>query len=263
MTQPPPPRPPTPPPRAHRARALGSVMGALRGATWRRRLRWFAAEFLVVVSGVLVALALNAWWAGHEERAREEAYLRQLLVDTRENERRIADAIAMDSVSTDATSRAMAALHGAAPLPAADTLVRWLGGAASAADFRPLTGTYDALLRTGDLRLIRSDSLRSQLAAYATSLEAETTRRLQLRAAFLDAIHPFARAFPFVRGMFVGAAPEGVDPRALRADPEATSVLFTIQATHVNRLSGLRNLREETRALRRALEAQPALRDGA
>jgi hypothetical protein len=35
------------------------------------RLRWFAAEFLVVVTGVLVALAMNAWCASLErvERA--------------------------------------------------------------------------------------------------------------------------------------------------------------------------------------------------
>lgn len=43
---------------------------------WRPKLRWFAAEILIVVCGVLIALALNAWWQGREQ-AREE---RRLLV---------------------------------------------------------------------------------------------------------------------------------------------------------------------------------------
>jgi hypothetical protein len=31
------------------------------GRRWRRRVRWFAGEFLVVTGGVLVALALSAY----------------------------------------------------------------------------------------------------------------------------------------------------------------------------------------------------------
>lgn len=48
---------------------------------WRPRLRWFAAEFLVVVSGVLVALLLNAWWADRHDRAEEAAALYHILRD--------------------------------------------------------------------------------------------------------------------------------------------------------------------------------------
>ncbi|PAP75067.1 hypothetical protein [Rubrivirga marina] len=38
---------------------------------WRRGARWFGAEFLVVVTGVLVALAVGAWWQGCQDAARE------------------------------------------------------------------------------------------------------------------------------------------------------------------------------------------------
>lgn len=42
---------------------------------WRRKTRWFAAEFLVVVSGILVALAFNAWWAERSAGAEERELL--------------------------------------------------------------------------------------------------------------------------------------------------------------------------------------------
>ena len=51
---------------------------ASRRRDWRPGVRWFGAEFLVVVTGILVALALNAWWGSRQDAAREQAYVRQL-----------------------------------------------------------------------------------------------------------------------------------------------------------------------------------------
>jgi hypothetical protein len=45
----------------------------------------------------------------------------------------------------------------------------------------------------------------------------------------------------------------------VRADPDAAAVLFTMQAAGANKLAGLRQLRDETRDLRRALEAAPGV----
>jgi hypothetical protein len=56
--------------------------------TWARRLRWFGAEFLVVVSGVLVAIALNAWYQGRRDAATEATYLALL---SRDVERTVTD----------------------------------------------------------------------------------------------------------------------------------------------------------------------------
>jgi hypothetical protein len=66
--------------------AAGGWMGALR-------------EFSIIVAGVLCALGAPAWWDGYQERGRERDYLRQLLADTRENEARLAAAMASDSAS--------------------------------------------------------------------------------------------------------------------------------------------------------------------
>ncbi|NNF59355.1 MAG: hypothetical protein HKN04_14060, partial [Rhodothermaceae bacterium] len=42
---------------------------------WRPKLRWFGAEIVVVVLGVLTAVGINAWWQGQQDAASEANYL--------------------------------------------------------------------------------------------------------------------------------------------------------------------------------------------
>ena len=48
---------------------------------WRPKARWLAAEIVVVVAGVLIALALDAWWEDRQAAAQERVYLNQLASD--------------------------------------------------------------------------------------------------------------------------------------------------------------------------------------
>src|SRR4051794_26894952 len=98
----------------------GRALGRLRAS-----IPWWAAlrEFAIIVAGVLAALGAQAWWQGREALARERDSLRGLLADTRENERRLDDAIAQDSATRAEVGRLAAALYGPGPLPPNDTLV--------------------------------------------------------------------------------------------------------------------------------------------
>jgi hypothetical protein len=242
--------PPVEPPR--RNRLLRSS-----GGGWNSAVR----EFVVIVAGVLVALGAQSWWENRQERQREQEYLQQLLADTRENERRLNEAIAQDSISGQAITRVLRALQAPDALPPTDSLVRWILRAGRASDFQPLTGTSGAMMMTGDLRLVRNDSLRSRLVAYSAVLENESARQQQLREATLAMIAPMARVLPFIRGVFLGEVhATDVEIEQLRRDPDAAALLFAIQAGTVNRLAGLERARAETTRMRRALEAEPALR---
>lgn len=248
---------PTSPPAASR-RAL--YLPRPTAAGWRSAAR----EFAIIVTGVLVALAAQAWWSGRQERARETTYLRQLLADTRENEARVAGALHEDSLAGEAVASAYAALYSARPLPSSDSLVLLLTNRTfSASEFQPVTGTYDALLSTGDLRLVRNDSLRGQLVAYASEL-ADERDRLQffLEQGFGDPGR-LMRPLPFLAPAFFGDAAVTVTEAqraGLRTDPDLAAVLFAVRAANLNRVNHLGGLRRETRALRLALEAELAAR---
>ncbi len=253
-----PPAPPDAPEPPHPEPPLVARPPVLAGAAagWRTALR----EFATIVAGVLCALAAQAWWQGHEERGRERDYLRQLLSDTRENERRLDEAIATDSAAARSAALAIDALTGTGAPPPANSLVRWVGRSGVSSNFQPLAGSYRALLGTGDLRLVRSDSLRARLASYAAAVESESERQGQFREIVTSGAGPMARALPFMRRAFLGdITSDGVDVARLRADPDAAAVLFAMQAATANKLTGLRDLREETRRLRRALQAEPGV----
>jgi hypothetical protein len=224
---------------------------------WWTPTRASLREFAVVVLGVLAALAAQAWWEHRNERKLERTYLHQLLADTRENESRLHDVIADDSVAGIATARALAAMEGRAPRPAADSMRTWIGRAGSSADFTALSGTYRALLTTGDVRLIQNDSLRASLISYATALEEEETRETQIRGVIFDLVPTFAREVPFLRQVFTGdMRVTDAQLTELLANEEAAVVMFTIQAANVNRLAAFRRIRARTLELRKLLEAE-------
>jgi hypothetical protein len=151
--------------------SVGRRIPIVKGRTTalRTNVRWFAAEFLVVVSGVLVALALNAWWQGRTEAARERAYLSQMLTDFRANEREIADVIRRNSAVAGSANHVYRAAH-LPVLPPADSIRVWLNDALIVATPNLRTSTWEALIHGGELRLIRSDTLRNRLIAFAGDL---------------------------------------------------------------------------------------------
>ena len=132
---------------------------------WLRVLRWFAAEFFVVVTGVLVALALNAWWQERQDRRLETAYLNQLYEDLTATEADLAEAVDSMTSRALAAGRVSQAYWLETPPPAAE-LARLMVEPVSTRRHRPVLGTAEALVSSGDLSLIRSEPLRSELVAY-------------------------------------------------------------------------------------------------
>jgi hypothetical protein len=133
---------------------------------WKRLL----AEFAVIVTGVLIALAVDSWWERQQERNHAEEYLKQLLVDFEETEGRLRATIAADTKRLEGVNSAIdRALRG--PWPPADSLELPTGYNY----FEPLTGTLAALIQGGDLRLLRSDSIRFELIAFSALIHENQT----------------------------------------------------------------------------------------
>ena len=138
----------------------------IRERRWREGLHWFLAEFLVVVVGVLVALAVSAWWQGRQDREHERQYLQQLDADLHATESDIQHAQTFLNREALAAAAVVHAFWGARPASDAELrsdLVRpW-----QTARFRPVLGNIQALISSGDINVIRSAALRSQLVSYA------------------------------------------------------------------------------------------------
>lgn len=126
------------------------------------------AEGAVIVVSILLAFAVDAWWDYRQERAREVAYLRELVVDL---ENTLADNAAFSrraEPGDQAIARLVQSYYEATP-PQPDSVAYWL----SALKFwvtQPRLGTLQTLVSTGDLALIRSDSLRTAIPNHLTNM---------------------------------------------------------------------------------------------
>lgn len=128
-------------------------------------LRWFLAEFLVVVAGVLVALAVNGLMQERLDQQREQVYLRQLSADLARSDAELSYAVTFVHGRALAAARVLHRFWRNAPA-VDDTLIGDLAQPRSTRRFRPVLGTAEALSASGDLGLIRSDALRADLLAY-------------------------------------------------------------------------------------------------
>ncbi|HET6433676.1 DUF6197 family protein [Dyella sp.] len=140
-------------------------MSFIREHHWRRGISWFLAEFVVVVAGVLVALAVSAWWQGRLDRENENEYLQQLDADLLATENDMEHAQAVLNKRALAAHVITHAFWGERPANEAE-LLRDLGAPWRSARYRPVLGNIEALIATGDIHVIRAAALRTELVAY-------------------------------------------------------------------------------------------------
>ncbi|MEM7787668.1 MAG: hypothetical protein AAF594_08070 [Bacteroidota bacterium] len=165
---------------------------APRRWAWRPKLRWFAAEYLIVVLGVLTAVGLNAGWQGRTDRAQEQVYLRQLDADLDESLRVFArENSIQEAVSTPALLTVLGSWGSGTPLPA-DSIVYYSRRILTGRSVQPTTGTAEALVATGDLTLIRNDSLRNAITAYLGATETLVGFQARVAEQYNDAIARYA-----------------------------------------------------------------------
>lgn len=164
-----------------------TILGRLSKAA--REQNWFAValELVIVVLGVVIGFQVTAWGQDRADRAREQVYLRQLAADLDETLRVIAHE---DSIREAVTTPALLTLLGSwgsgTPLPV-DSIVHLSRQLFTARTLLPTTGTAEALVATGDLTLIRDDSLRNAITAYLGATETLVSFQTRVAGQFNEA----------------------------------------------------------------------------
>jgi len=251
--------------------------------TWGPRLRWFGAEFLVVVTGVLVAIALNAWYQGRRDATTEATYLALL---SRDVERTVADlqeaaAFERSQEMNGLTAYRAFSSRRAGPEPDSvrvaltQLLVRRTATLSKA--------TYEDLLSTGNLSLISDRALRDRIVRFYDESTTLTDILNRNNATFVDGLYnrtlvasglllPKVLADPFGgRGLSLadsllleglrGGYDDEPDPlwSLPREDPawaRARSVLLTRTTTAAVSRQSDESMLEQAHALKHALDAE-------
>ena len=157
-------------PEAPRRKRPWTILGRLTAAV--REQNWFAVvlELAIVVLGVLIAFQVTAWGQERQDVVREQAYLRQVLGDLAETEETL---LRVDSLSQESI-RAGMTLQRAFHLPQRppqDSLYAWWQTSLGMHSARPVVGTAEARVSSGDITLVRNDSLRSSIVSYVENVK--------------------------------------------------------------------------------------------
>jgi len=257
-----------------------TILGRLSKAV--REQNWFAVvlELAIVVLGVVIGFQVTSWGQDRANRDKEQTTLRQLAADLAETERLMTRA---DSVSLPwdrAGNRLWAAFYMDTP-PPRDSLMWWRIWADSyVTDARPLLGTAEALIATGDLALVRNDSLRAAIVAYVEETRSEMESQARLGAQWHEAQATMDGGIDNgeIAQMLTAMAPgflEGVrsvdptfafpdDPRIrfplrperLFESRELAQAAWTMRNAKANLRSSRGSIREDTAVLRQRVEAQ-------
>ena len=128
-----------------------------------------AIDLVIVILGVFIGLQVNNWNEARNERSRERTYLERLLVDFDANAKTLE--IYVEGRQRDAqilANLAVALRDGGNP-PTDEALQRPLcrWGAAPLPDLRQ--GTYDELVSSGGLSVLRDEKVRILLADYSAA----------------------------------------------------------------------------------------------
>jgi hypothetical protein len=218
--------------------------------SWRRVL----GELTLIVGGVLIALAVDSWREDYQERRQETAYLGQLLLDLRETDSRLKISMRGDSAMFDQVNWMIDRAF-AGPLPPADSLDL----SAGYTQFRPLTGTLVALIQSGDLRLVQSDSIRFQLIAYAALVDATHTLLRHTETLIWNSWERIILGRARHSRSADGGGATGwaqINVSTVLGDPDVISALQVQAGASQNRVRNLRRLEEPTAVLIRLLESE-------
>ena len=148
-----------------------TLIGRLTDSVLDRQLGRFVAELILIVAGILIALAIDGWANDARDRNTEAVYLKLLARDIKEIRLLAESHIDFERTEIDTGARAYSALS--APDPAANNaeLGRSLGLLSTRHTLVLSSATYDQMVSSGDLQLIRNEELRDRLVRYFDRME--------------------------------------------------------------------------------------------
>jgi hypothetical protein len=221
-------------------------------------------EVVLLVGSVLIAFQVDRWWQDRDTAEREAALLAGLRVDTEVNLERVGQVLGLQLGLLESQRALLREIHDGRTGISFDSLRMLITESRRFHRLEPVTGAYEALVASGDLRLIRSDELRSTLTRFfeeaargyedeglSTLYRVELTRAIVAETEYLGAMPPARRAFydmPQSRYPF--------EAERLLDSPEFSSyltLLLRTESSQTNYFTALQLLGKELRTL---LEAE-------
>ena len=145
------------------------------GSTFSKYLFYAVGEIVLVVIGILIALQINNNNEKKKERAKEQAFLREINLDFKSNQEQLDSIIEFNKISFHAASRLQEIIKAFDPdnpqiteanTQFADSIGYYNRLVWRNKSFNPKNGTVEALLNSSSFDLIANDTLRRNLISW-------------------------------------------------------------------------------------------------
>jgi len=128
--------------------------------------RRLAGEFGVIVVGVLVALAIDAWWSERQERVDERQAVQLLRAEFQSNAARLDTVASQDREALEAGYALLALMDEAGQGREVYLPPRLLYDLVEVWTYDPINGGLNSLIASGRLGILEDDALRVALAGW-------------------------------------------------------------------------------------------------
>jgi len=148
-----------------------TFLGRLISSLLNRRLGFFVAELVLVISGVLVALAVDGWISDSHDRQTENVYLELLARDIEGIRHQANLQIEFEKEKIDTAARAYAALTTSDPRTKQTEIRSSMSMLVTRRTLSLRSATYDQMVSSGHLQLIRNHELRNKIVRFFVTME--------------------------------------------------------------------------------------------
>ncbi|MEO1484402.1 MAG: DUF6090 family protein [Bacteroidota bacterium] len=144
----------------------------LKENRFSKYLMYVVGEVVLVVIGILIALQINNWSEARKQSAEEQRLLSALIEDFEENSIRIEAAISKEKDMITMSKSLIAAMQSDNQNVDKDSIRFWVAsGAKSWWQAQFVTGTYDAMVSSGKIDILKSDELKRVLSQFAADID--------------------------------------------------------------------------------------------
>jgi len=134
---------------------------------WRR----LSVEAAAIVSSILLAFAIDAWWDERKDRIDEKEVLESLLVEFQTNKDEVASVILAHETAVHSVATLMELGQDEILALSTDEVQQHIQMLANPRTFDAVRGSIDALTSSGSLGILRDHELREALTTFVNILE--------------------------------------------------------------------------------------------
>jgi hypothetical protein len=147
-----------------------TLLGRLTDSLINRRTGVFVAELVLVIAGVLIALAVDEWISDSRDRQTEAAYLELLARDIEEIRNQAELQVEFEQEKIDMGTRAYEALSTPDPKTKQTEIGSLLALLITRRTISLSSATYDQMVSSGHLQLIRNHELRNRIVRFFATM---------------------------------------------------------------------------------------------